>query len=446
MLPAHYEALASPPAGVDEALGLLDGFDEALCHGFARLTDAHAGALAALAGAVGSTPLRERVAEAAEKIAAGSVSSEHLMALAAARAAITGAVHDALLAQFDAATSRTRAVWASSTSDSPSASENLLGAARSWLAELGVSGWRGVTNDLVAASATVVHGLLGDPSSRRLGVLLDGLAAELSACSPLATMEQLPARRWGDLWSRALLLSQHGSWGGGDVTTVSGRLLILGADVHEHETTVQVQVHGLIEGETPRLVRASLTAAKVATITGAGDWRLLTAYQAMLRALAEKRGLELSEMPVLASGDLVWQDERAQVGDVADPFTTARVLLPKATAAATPPLDRHPVRIAEPVLVEGQQIPDIDRLPATGPLTRDLVAGASACIGLMRWDAGRWVLQPLAVQATVKKKPVSVHNGDWAQGIPDPKVAKAEAASGDAVAVLRERAGRLLRK
>ena len=52
----------------------------------------------------------------------------------------------------------------------------------------------------------------------------------------------------------------------------------------------------------------------------------------------------------------------------------------------------------------------------------------------------------MATTFRMKKATVAVHNGDWAQGIPDPKVAKAEAASGDAVAVLRERAGRLLRK
>jgi hypothetical protein len=64
----------------------------------------------------------------------------------------------------------------------------------------------------------------------------------------------------------------------------------------------------------------------------------------------------------------------------------------------------------------------------------------------MRWDAGRWLLQPLAVQATVKKKPTTIHNGQWALGHPDPKVAKASSGKDDPVAVLRERAGRLLRK
>jgi hypothetical protein len=89
---------------------------------------------------------------------------------------------------------------------------------------------------------------------------------------------------------------------------------------------------------------------------------------------------------------------------------------------------------------------DTDRLPACGPLTPKLVTGSSACIGLVRWDGGRWLLQPLAVQAKVKNETVEAHTGDWALGPTDPKVVKAEARAGDAVAVLRERAGRLLRR
>jgi len=89
---------------------------------------------------------------------------------------------------------------------------------------------------------------------------------------------------------------------------------------------------------------------------------------------------------------------------------------------------------------------DVDRLPPSGPLTPALVAGSSGCIGLMRWTDNRWTLQPLAVRTLVKKKPVEVHTGDWAQGPTDPAVVKTEAKAGDAVAVLRERAGRLLRK
>jgi hypothetical protein len=74
------------------------------------------------------------------------------------------------------------------------------------------------------------------------------------------------------------------------------------------------------------------------------------------------------------------------------------------------------------------------------------VAASRACIGLLRWDAGAFRVQPLAVETVVRKKTVAVHAGAWAGGTTDKQGAKAEKAATDAVAMLRERAGRLLRK
>ncbi|MBO2453062.1 hypothetical protein J4573_38630 [Actinomadura barringtoniae] len=457
------ELLGDPSPGVAEAQDLLDGVDDALVHGLARLGDDRAASLAALAGAVAASPLGPATAEAVDKIAAGSVTEEHLAAVAGARTALQGAIHDALLERFDTALGRTRPPWEQPPGPAETAS-NLIAGARSWLQELAINGWRGVDHDLVSAADQTIEALLAEPTLRRLGVLLDGLAAELRASSPISTMKQVPARRWADLWARATLLSQPG--GGHAAATpepVSGRLLVLGVDVREHGTAVQAQVHAVLEpadgSAEPRLVRANVTAAKVDTIVGPAVWRLLSAYPVLLNALAERRSLTLTGMPLLPSGDLVWQDDKAEAGEPADPFATARIQLGAAVAAPVPPLERHPVRIGEPVLLEGYAIDgttltldgntigvDVERVPTSGPLTPELIAASTACIGLIRWDAGAWSLQPLAVQAIVKRKPVEAHNGDWAEGPTDPKVVKAEAKSGDAVAVLRERAGRLLRK
>ncbi|RSN12589.1 hypothetical protein DMB42_10310 [Nonomuraea sp. WAC 01424] len=460
------ELVGDGPAGRREALALAAGFDEALGHGFARIAEEPAAALAALAGALGASPLGDRLGEAVEKVTAGSVADEHLAALAGGRAALFGAVHDALLARLDQAVGRTRAAWPASPAGEPGEGAgdevpaNLLAGCRVWLRELAITGWRGVDHDLVSGADQAIEALLAVPRLRGLAVLLDGLAAELRASAPVAAMDRLPARRWADLWTRALLLAQSGTWHGAP-EPVSGRLLILGADVHEHATVVRVQVHGVLEeaGGQTRLVRTSVAAAKVDTIAGPSVWRLLGGHPVLMGALAGHRSVEIDGMPLLPGGDLLWHDDRARTGAEADPFTTARVQLAGATAAATPPLDRHPVRIAEPVLIEGYKVDgegldlgghrlalDLDRLPSSCPLTPELVAASSACIGLVRWDGGRWLLQPLAVQATVKKKPVTAHNGDWATGPTDPKVVKAEAKAGDVVAVLRERAGRLLRK
>ncbi|MBM7084805.1 hypothetical protein [Micromonospora humidisoli] len=452
------------PTGLADADDVVAGFDEALLRGFARVGEADTLALTALAGAVAGTPLRERVAEAVGKVTAGSVGQEHLAALAGARTALLGATHDALTARFDTALGRERTAW-TAPAGGPADGSPARAAARSWLHETALAGWRGIDHELLSAVGTPVEAALAEPQSRRLAVLLDGLAAELRAGLPVATMAQPPVRRWADLWSRGVLLAQDGPVP--DPTTgttlVSGRLLPLGVDIHEHETAVQVQLHAILEpadAGTPRLVRVTVGAAKVATIGGPAVWRLLSAYPVLLTAIAQRRALTVTDLPAYG-GDLHWVDEQAQAGEPADPFATARVLLGTATAAATPPLDRHPAAIAEPVLLEGYTVHDagstvdlggqrlavaLDRLPAGGPLTPALVAASSSCLGLARFDGGRWLVQPLAVQATVKRRPVEAHNGDWADGVTDPKVAKAEARAGDAVAVLRERAGRLLRR
>ncbi|MEV6694866.1 hypothetical protein AB0M35_25655 [Micromonospora sp. NPDC051196] len=453
----------SIPAGLADADAVVAGFDDALVGGFARVGDEAAAALAALAGAVAGTPLHDRVAEAVAKVTAGSFSQEDLASLAGARSALLGAAHDALLGQFDAAVGRERTPW-SAPVGVPAEASAPRGAARAWLHETAVAGWRGVDHDLLSAVGAPVEAALAEPGLRRLAVLLDGLAAELRASLPVAMMSQVPARRWADLWSRAVLLAQDWSVPDDEVETISGRLLPLGVDIHEHGTAVGVQVHGVLEpsdGRPARLVRTTVTAAKVETITGPAVWRLLQAHPVLLAALAQRRAVTVTDLP-LRGGDLRWIDGQARPGEPADPFATARLLLAPAVAAATAPLDRHPTVIAEPVLLEGytvrhddgltvewdgQQLPvAVDRLPAAGPLTPALVAASSCCLGLLRFDGGRWLVQPLAVRATVKRKPVEAHNGDWAEGVTDPKVAKAEAKAGDAVAVLRERAGRLLRR
>jgi hypothetical protein len=311
--------------------------------------------------------------------------------------------------------------------------------------------------------------MLPDPPLRRLATLLDGFAAELAASCPGSSLERFPARRWADLWSRAMLLTLPGAAAVPVTGTVTGRLLPLGVDLQEHPTAAAAQVHAVFEpagspgSGGPRLVRASVAAPKPDTVIGAGVWQLLRPHMSLLAAVSEGRSMDLADMPVTAEGDLIWSDDHARPGEPADPFTTARVALATAAEAWTAPLDRHPARIAVPVFLEGYAAGkdngavsftvagqplavDADHIPAASPLTPQAVAASSACIALLRWDAGSFRLQPLAVEATVKKKAVAAHAGAWAGGTTDPGGVKAEKAAAEAAAVLRERAGRLLRK
>ncbi|MCT2542042.1 hypothetical protein [Streptomyces atratus] len=451
--------------GLDEALAAVDGFDRALVAGLLRPQPAQSAGLTGLAHAVAGTPLAARVAEAAEKAAGGAASEDHFVALAAARTALLGSVHDALMTRIEEATGRPRGE-ASAPGPAGQQAANLLAAARSWLCDLARSGWQGIDHDVVSGAAPVVSAMLPDPGLRRPATLLDGFAAELAASCPGVSMERIPARRWADLWSRALLLTVPGAADVPVSGTATGRLLPLGIDVHEHATAVQAQIHAVFEpadGTTPRLVRAGIAVPKPDTVVGAGLWQLLRPHMSLLTAVSEGRSMELTDMPVTAEGDLIWSDEHAGRGEPADAFATARVALPAATDAATAPLDRHPARIAVPVFLEGYAVQkdddtltftlpgghlavDTDRIPTAGPLTPEAVAASGACIGLLRWDAGTYRVQPLAVETTVRKKAVAIHAGGWAGGTTDKAGAKAEKAATDAVAVLRERAGRLLRK
>ncbi|MGP3967510.1 hypothetical protein [Streptomyces sp. 6N223] len=458
--------LAEAIDGLDEALAAVDAFDRALAGGLLRPQPAQAAGLTGLAHAVAGTPLAARAAEAAEKAAAGAAGEDHLVALAAARAALLGSVHDALMTRVEEATGRPRAEESAPPPGGQHAA-NLLAAARSWLSDLARAGWQGMDHDVVSGSAQVVSAMLPDPALRRLATLLDGLAAELAASCPGAALDRVPARRWADLWSRGMLLTLPGAGEAPPTAagTATGRLLPLGVDLHEHPTAAQAQVHAVFEpadGTAPRLVRASVAAPKPDTVVGAGLWQLLRPHMSLLAAVSEGRSMELAGMPITSWGDLVWSGEHARPGEPADAFVTARVALPTATDAATAPLDRHPARIAVPVFLEGYAAGrdddaltfsvaghplavDTDRIPAAGPLTPEAVAASGACIGLLRWDDGAFRLQPLAVETTVRKKAVALHAGGWAGGTADKAGVKAEKAAGDAVAALRERAGRLLR-
>nr|WP_051805194.1 hypothetical protein [Streptomyces sp. NRRL F-2747] len=449
-------------------MAAVDGFDEALVCGLLRPRSERAAALTAFAGAVAGSPLAARVAEAAEKAVAGAAGEDHFVALAAARTALLGSVHDALTTRVEEVTGRPHGADGVGPSGGAQA-PNLLVAARSWLCDLARAGWQGIDHDLVSASAPVVSAMLPDPALRRLATLLDGFAAELAASCPGATLDRVPVRRWADLWSRALLLTLPGAADAAVAATgtATGRLLPLGVDLHEHATAVQAEVHAVFEpadGSAPRLVRAAVSAPKPDTVVGAGLWQLLRPHMSLLAAVGEGRSMDLADMPVTAGGDLIWSDAHARPGEAVDSFAAARVSLPAAGACATAPLDRHPARIAAPVFLEGYATRtddegaltltvagadfavDTDRIPTAGPLTPDAVAASSACIGLLRWDAGAFAVQPLAVETTVRKRAVAVHAGAWAGGTADKAGMKAEKAATDAAAVLRERAGRLLRK
>jgi hypothetical protein len=66
-------------------------------------------------------------------------------------------------------------------------------------------------------------------------------------------------------------------------------------------------------------------------------------------------------------------------------------------------------------------------------MTMERIAKASALVGLLRFDRGRWSVQPLAIKIGSQVE---------LAGVPPQSLKSKD----DTVAVLRERAGKLLRK
>ncbi|CAM5708550.1 putative protein OS=Streptomyces tendae OX=1932 GN=F3L20_14365 PE=4 SV=1 [Streptomyces tendae] len=171
--------------GLDEALAAVDGFDQVLVGGLLRPQPAQAAGLAGLADAVAGSPLAGRTAEASEKTAAGAADEDHFLVLAAARTALLGSVHDALVARVEEAVGRPRAEETAAPGAGAEHPVNLLAAARGWLCDLARTGWQGIDHELVGGAApVVVTAMLPEPALRQLATLLDGFAAELAASCP----------------------------------------------------------------------------------------------------------------------------------------------------------------------------------------------------------------------------------------------------------------------
>jgi hypothetical protein len=202
-------------------------------------------------------------------------------------------------------------------------------------------------------------------------------------------------------------------------------------------------------------VRLTCSRFKVASIRGDEIWLLFPDLAPLLDALEKGQALELQDIVQLPTGDLVWDGERAQPGakcrllDVA-----AHALAPEAgepaTIAPLSPIDRHPVQLAEPVVLvdytrnsetlqtaEGVSLPLDARWTEQRELTGEAIDGGATLFGLLRFDASRWTFQPLSAASRAGKLTFVGQGGAKLLKKP-PK--------NNPVAILEERASRLLRK
>jgi hypothetical protein len=427
-------ALATLPAGVEEALGLVERFDEALLHGFARLGDAHREQLDALARVFASSPLGPALADAVASVGRSEFVARYFLALAAARVALLGAVHDALVAQAREALERAAPAESEPepTPMAPGRSATVLASVQQWLMELAIAGWKHLEESSVAPFAATLENLQADPELIGLAALLTGFSNELLRFIPAARQPALPAFRWGDLWSAGMVRTQQLP-GPCTFREAEGLLTPLGLDLQAHENFVSAVLYGLFDDGAVRTVRVPFGGYKVDVIAGAEVWDLFEPFdEAILGALEGHKTLHVTKAELRADGDLILRAP-PRVGEPADPFAAAGRL----TALPCPgPLLRHPVHIAEPVcLPGGHGLPlALERLAGGTELTEDIVSDAPELLGLLRFDRGGWRVQPLCV----RMKKGFVMSG---QGLAGAR----RKLKHRSLEVLKERAGRLLR-
>ena len=461
--------LSALPSGVTESAEVIAQLDHCFVVGFGRMSEREVAAVSALPRLLAQTPLAARVKDTCDALLRSEFVERHFVSLACARAALQGAMTDALAAQACQALGRSVASDepVNIATDAPGHHSVFRESARHFLMEMALSGFAQLEPETLYPFYATLDKIQEEPGLIRLAAVLSGFLSELLAALPIPSGKTIPTYRWVDLWTRAMLLAVKAT-PSSTIKTVSGEFLPLGCDLHHHRNLFSVCVHGLLrQGSAHRYVRTTVSAYKVDTVIGHEMWRLLEGtYDKLLKAVRDCAVVKLSDAAMLESGDILWDESRASVGASYSPFDIGATVLgvgkplPRAQISA---FDRHPAQLAELVHLTSYKVMKIDsatskkpsagelveekaleiagcKLPLSGArlsdasgMTIDRIEKSQELIGLLRFDRGRWAVQPLALKLGSKAElsgtpPVSLKAKD------------------DTVAVLRERASKLLRK
>src|SRR5262249_36486391 len=152
----------------------------------------------------------------------------------------------------------------------------------------------------------------------RLAAVLTGFLNELLESLPVSALPAIPAYRWSDLWSRAMLASARPPAPPSGLK-VRGTLTLLGADLHEHGSFASCAVYALLEGDAPaRLVRLTASTWKVNVVSGRDLWACFPAgADELLRGLSAHQSYTVEGMTLLPGGALLW-DGKAKAGRLSD--------------------------------------------------------------------------------------------------------------------------------
>ncbi len=442
---------------------LIASLDECFITGFANLDDQHLQTLQALGRVFTGTPLQQSLAEATVAITTNEFVDKHFAVLASIRASIQGALFDTLQSYVRSMLGRAQVAEVEldyEASEAPNNVKVLLASVRHWLMEIALVGYARLDVATLVPFLGTLEQIQAEPLLVRQAALLTGYFNELMRHLPVADSAAIPKYRWVDLWTQAML---------GTVRPailpksqpISGNLEILGLDLRQHANLVSFTAYGLLDANNQtQLVRVSQSAYKVDAINNEQIWLLFPNAAVLLDAFAQNRVLQIKDVPLLPTGDLLWQGQ-GELGQnynlmkrAAEFFAenTGNTLIYSTVAAS----DRHPIQIAEPIYLSNYQVVKNDenivlswgdagelsianeRISSLSELNLDIIAKSQQIFGLLRFDAGKWSVQPLAV--AVKNKITST--GQTAASV----IAKKDSIKNSVVGILQERSSRLLRK
>ncbi|MDZ7959098.1 MAG: hypothetical protein RMY34_14655 [Aulosira sp. DedQUE10] len=442
---------------------LIASLDECFITGFANLDDQHLQTLKSLERVFTGTPLQESLADAGVAINTNEFVDKHFAVLASVRASIQGALFDTLQAEVRSLLGRAGIAEVElnyEASESPNNVKVLLASVRHWLMEIALIGYARLDTATLVPFLGTLEQIQAEPKLVRQAALLTGYFNELMRHLPIADSQAIPKYRWVDLWTQAMLGTMRPAILP-KAQVISGNLEILGLDLRQHANLVSFTAYGLLDANNQtQLVRVTQSAYKVDAINNEQIWLLFPNAAILLDAFVQNRILQIKDIPLLPTGDLLWQGQ-GELGQnynlmkrAAEFFAeNAGNSLVYSTVAAS---DRHPIQLAEPIFLSKYKVVKNDenivlswdnagelsiateRISSLSELNLDAIAKSQQIFGLLRFDAGKWSVQPLAV--TVKNK--TIYTGQTAAQV----ISRKDSIKGSVVGILQERSSRLLRK
>ncbi len=453
------------PDGIRDTLDLVSAFDACFIPGFANLNSRHQQTLQSLQRVFAHTHLGQPLGECLTAIQRHEFLEPHFIALAMARAALHGAQFDALQQQVRTALGRppiAELELPDQVAVLPTQLQAWLGSTRHWLIELALTGFARLDVSVLTPFMATLAQIQGEPTLTRLSVLLTGFFYELLEAAPVVDANNIPPARWVDLWVRAMV-GAIGQPPPPLTEAVSGELCLFGFDIHQHDHVASLIAWGVLENDSrAQVCRVTLTSYKVGAISGDEVWLLFPQAALLLEAVAQRRVLLLEAMPMSLSGDLLW-DGNANLGRKIDPMNLAAHWFDSGTShSLTPvylaPVDRHPIQLAEPIFLNDYTVQEsegdlrlewgdgfalpvaMERVNSLTGMGYELLLQSSQLFGLLRFNAGYWSVQPLAVSTRLAKGKTQI----FLSGEGGMMVWKKPPKNNN-VAILHERASRLLR-